>query len=279
MALEQYYKLLGLPPSATQEEVKKKYRRLALKFHPDKNPGNEVQFIAITEAYEILIGRRNAPSIKQTIYSEQATKPSKEERVKQAQQRYKEQIYNEYIENEKYFKNLTSGWKWKVIQFNAILGLVISLSLLVEQFIPTHFDENRISKYSKEIYSGLSRDRVSLIELEDEQKFFVTNLSATLYKYYPDVLIESSWVFHNPLRIHSYKGFSYKSYEIEFSIGSTYYIWAIIFLIPFATLFYKRRTITFTLMHQISLYGISFLLLYFLLTNDRWAHLLSVGFL
>lgn len=57
MQTKDYYKILGLPPSATLREIKTAYRRLAHQFHPDKN-GNDLyaaaQFELIKEAYEVL---------------------------------------------------------------------------------------------------------------------------------------------------------------------------------------------------------------------------------
>ncbi|PMP69261.1 MAG: molecular chaperone DnaJ [Thermodesulfobacterium geofontis] len=57
MAYKDYYAILGVPRDATQEEIKRAYRRLALKYHPDRNPGNkeaEEKFKEISEAYEVL---------------------------------------------------------------------------------------------------------------------------------------------------------------------------------------------------------------------------------
>ena len=52
-----YYEVLGVAKTATNDEIKKAYRKLAMQYHPDRNPGNkeaEEKFKEATEAYEIL---------------------------------------------------------------------------------------------------------------------------------------------------------------------------------------------------------------------------------
>lgn len=57
MSKRDYYEVLGIARSATKEEIKASYRKLALQYHPDRNPGNteaEDKFKEATEAYEVL---------------------------------------------------------------------------------------------------------------------------------------------------------------------------------------------------------------------------------
>ena len=77
-----YYKILGLSSSssASEEDIKKAYRKMALKFHPDKNKsaGAEEKFKEIAEAYEVLSDKKKREIYDQ--YGEEGLKGKKEEK-------------------------------------------------------------------------------------------------------------------------------------------------------------------------------------------------------
>ena len=68
--METYYNILGVNENATQEEIKKSYKKLAVQHHPDKG-GNEETFKKISEAYDTLGDenkRRNYDNQKNTFF-------------------------------------------------------------------------------------------------------------------------------------------------------------------------------------------------------------------
>ncbi len=57
MEYKDYYKILNVSKEASEEEIKKSYRKIAMQHHPDRNPGNreaEEKFKLASEAYEVL---------------------------------------------------------------------------------------------------------------------------------------------------------------------------------------------------------------------------------
>jgi molecular chaperone DnaJ len=65
--MNRYYEVLGLKNGASESEIKKAYRKLSKKYHPDINPSDEAKskMTEINEAYEILSGKRKAPNQQQ----------------------------------------------------------------------------------------------------------------------------------------------------------------------------------------------------------------------
>lgn len=283
-----YYKILGLADGASEDEVRKMYRKLVMKYHPDRNhsEGAEEKFILITEAYEILTGKRNAPV--NPARSKRPTRPAntdqekeqdREQRVREARERYKQQIYREHLENEIYFQKLTKGRKWKLLKITAVVGTLLALFLFADYFLPHHYKEDRASHYHLNYARGLNGASISLIKTEGGEAFWIEGITYDLYASSQDIYIESTWLLHNPINIVSKGKIENKAYRINFNLHRISWLIILFLLAPLFTLWYKRKKISFTVLFYFSYYMVNTLILLFLLTGDRWAHALTLGFL
>lgn len=96
-----YYKLLGVLPTATTEEIKKAYRQLALKYHPDRNPGDknsEAFFKKVAEAYTILSDPEKRENYNwEYKKSQQTTSNNQYQQQKKSQQEQEQQVTPQVI--------------------------------------------------------------------------------------------------------------------------------------------------------------------------------------
>ena len=78
--MENLYNILGVSPTASGEDIKKAYRALAMRYHPDRNthPGAESRFNAINTAYELLSDPKKRTEYNQSINNRIVIDPENE---------------------------------------------------------------------------------------------------------------------------------------------------------------------------------------------------------
>ena len=278
-----YYEVFGLTETATKSEVKRQYRKLAMKFHPDRNPDPKAHklFLDLTEAYQILMddsAARPTRNIRENDRSKSADE-QRQERFDLAQKRYQEYLKRQQIAVEMSFKKFTSGARWLVFKATAIFTFALGVFLFIDHFLPTHW-ENHIILSSSSPYSGLNSSSMSEIHTDKNLNVFITDFEfAPNMRIWPAIEVERSRIFHNPIGIkHTYQGMS-RYFTVDFSVVNLFPFLSLFLFIPAITLFAKNNSAGFYLSVYFSQYIVLGFAIYIFLSQNRWLHFFTFGFL
>ena len=276
---QKYLELLNLPISASKDEIRKQFRKLAKEFHPDKNKAENATeiFQLIKEAYDFLMEDKPTPKFIPT-----EANPSEElkrmERIRNAKERLREKRILEEKKLKESYQKITSGLQWKLFSTISYVSLFVSILLILEPLLPNHTEKQIVTQFSTP-YNGLFQEEVFLIQTNQNLKIFTEKNLENKLRYSDTIYISSSFIFHNPTIIFHKSNLEISKHNIDFSLINTYPFTALFFAIPFFVRRKKELTAGYIFLYKLSFYVIEGLFILFLLAQDRWFHLLVLGFL
>jgi curved DNA-binding protein CbpA len=273
------YKLFGLSPGASEEEIRKRYRELVKKFHPDvnKDANAEKKFIEIQTAYEELMREPEAhlgidhPT--DSTFQEEYTSYREH-----ARQRFQARKKKEAEELEKLYVRLQTGPIHLLHRCIALVSLIVLLTLCLDLILPNQRVSAVITSYSTDVYHSMNGNLVSLAKTNQGESFFLNAFSNRFFDTNPFIEIKKTAIFHQSVSVLSHSKESLQEIPIHFSFYWAQFLLFPFFLIPIAFLIYRKKDAFFIMGSYFTRYASGIILLYFLISQERWYHLLTLGF-
>ena len=287
---EKYFKVLGIEPTTNRAVIKKAYRKLALKYHPDRNKSADahLKFIQITEAYEVITGQRILR--KKRVQPKPKTKEEiLAEKVARAKARWQRMQAEEEIRDRRYFKRVSTGWKWRFFQafaiYTAVFGILLSLDYFLDGRKETvnYYDMYK-DPYSKSIRVGREYFHVDTPEFWSNGTPPIRKNYSYLFNDLKSVSVLISDLPQYDEGSHSsimknYILFTGKELYSTYSYRSIYGVFPflhIMFLAPLMVAIFRRPTLRFSIWRLVSIWIIYPTIIFFTFSNDRIFNLIEL---
>lgn len=275
----QYYNVLGLPFGANEQLIKKRYKELAKKYHPDRNssPDAHKKFIEINEAYIYLVSKD-----KIQVKSLQEQQKDRENEIQKA---YREKAW-QYVREKKirdeeelqaFYHSLRIGWTWFAFKTVSSLCAIIVVVMFIDYFLPTQAIPEVVTEYSNDIYQSVGAHDISLIKTSSGKNLWTNDYFNSDFNYNPFFILESTQIFQNPIKAKIYSGNQYFEIPIHFTVYWAQFVLSPFLLFPLFIYFYKKNDAFFVIGHYLTRYVTGILVGLYLLTEDRWFHLITLG--
>lgn len=284
MTISECYRILGLPAGASDALIKKQFKKLALRFHPDRNPSPEAHehFILISNAADQLLKAKDTATT-QTRKKSRPTNPEKkraeqEQRIRVAKERFEQQRRSDELEQERYFRSLTTGKKWQLYKLIALLSFALSIALLLDLMLPHHQEKDKMVAFYPKAIGGIKYDYVYEIAFSKNNTLFAQRFFENWKLSESPVIIEKSRLFHTPVSFHEMNSSPSIQAYFDFNLAAFGLPLMILFLVPLIPYFFQRKTVYFTFLYHVSFWIIGPLGIIILGTGERLSHLLTLGF-
>jgi curved DNA-binding protein CbpA len=283
------YKILGIKPQASPQEIRRAYRSLAKKYHPDKNKdaGAQEKFLAIQSAYEQLLSGKVSSESTTDIRNKERRQAQEDAEQRASYEAYRKHAREKFAQRKAaeeaykvaYLQDLKTSWKGRWHQTAAVLGLCLFFVVWIDFYLSDKQTRIYPDSFGLKTYQSMNGHFVQLFKSTDGRSFWVADyFSQELIKSSAIQSVETPW-------LHQVKSIRFQEQHFvkETPVHFTFYwaqIWiSLIFLFPFISWRYASADIIFVAGSYFSRFIIGPFILYFLFTEQRWLHLISFGFL
>lgn len=269
----------GLSVGATEDELKKRYRELVKKYHPDKNKSEDskTKFQELKQAYEeLLLILRNEP-IEQDLMGEESAEVMWQKYRDRARKitLEKQRIQNEAMEA--WYDKLQTGSIWKYTKIVCFWSGFLILLLTLDLFLPPIYENDIVVGYDSKNYHSIDEHRISRVITSKGNVYWLDRYNNGFFNLNPFVKIEKTRLLHSPISFQKFDGSRHLTIPIELTIYWAQIVVFIAFLISVGLYFYKKRDVFFIMGSYYTRFFVGPFIVWFLISNNRWIHLLTLG--
>ena len=287
---ERYYRVLGLSSAASEIEVKKAYRILAKRLHPDRNPSVSAheQFIRITEAYEVIMGYRPIPdwtkhSTKEKKQTENTNIPKQkiheDEMILKAIRFKKNKARQEkidFLRQYKRYQPLRTGWNLKAFNFITLLSLICLILVSLDYFLPATISKHKVDNWILEGYSTFYATNTYTLNFDNIRSASLVG-NGVLHLSQDDIIfMEKSVIIQEPKAFYMPTKLDYWKLNFSTSMFSFLPFVYMLLVIPLGAWLTRGNIWFFHYWFYSTLYGSGTFLLYFFFDEFRILRILHI---
>jgi hypothetical protein len=284
MSGRHYYSILGLPDGSSDAAVKKRFRELAKKYHPDLNPDDKATetFRTLLDAYERIL-KKEFSTARSTVNqpSGQTHRPNAHERHqdfhRKAWERYERLRKEQEQELDAFYLSFLKGKKRWMIRAIGFLSLGCFLALLADEFLPPIAVQDRVKNFNRTSYQSFEGARVNEINTLRGTTLFPANYYPSKFILHPDIVIYQSAICRsNQYLIHDAFG-TKETVPIHFTFYWARVVLYVFFLFSIGMVFLRKKGLLLVLGSWFCMYIVFPITTLFLLINGRILSIITLG--